>query len=75
MKYVLLKKIVIVVGKSTRSRVLRGRMGLHGALRDGDGARKFFLLCGARMGWDKTKQCGLKVKTSSFDLALAYCHT
>ena len=43
MKHVLLKTIVIVVGKLTSSRVLRGGLGLREAPRGEDGARKFFL--------------------------------
>ena len=75
MKYVLLKKIVIVVGKLIRSRVLQGGVGFHGALKGGDRARNFFLSCGVGRGWDKTKQCGSRAKTSSFGPALAYCHS
>ena len=37
-----IKKIVIVVGKSTRSRVLRDGMELRGALRNEDRAEKIF---------------------------------
>ena len=37
-----IKKIVIVVGKSTRSRVLRDGTELRGALRNEDRAEKFF---------------------------------
>ena len=37
MKQVLLKTIVIVVSKLTRSRVLRGGVGLRGALEAGMG--------------------------------------
>ena len=48
MKQVLLKTIVIVVGKLTRSRVLRGGARLRGAPRGGDEARKFSLSCEAR---------------------------
>ena len=40
MKQVLLKIIVIVVDKLTRSRVLQGGVGLHGALRGGDRVRQ-----------------------------------
>ena len=47
-KQVLLKTIVIVMGKLTKSRVLRGEAGLRGALRGGDEARKFFPSCGGR---------------------------
>ena len=56
-KQVLLKTIVIVAGKLTRSRVLRGGLGLHVALRGGDGARKLSLSCEAGRGWGKTKPC------------------
>ena len=60
MKYVLLRKIVIVVGKLTRSGVLWGGegRGFAGASRDGDGARKFFPPCRAVWGSEKTKLCG-----------------
>ena len=37
-----IKKIVIVVGKSTRSRVLRDGTELRGALRNEDRAEKIF---------------------------------
>ena len=50
MKYVLLRKIVIVVGKLIRSGVLWGGRGFAGASRDGDGARKFFPSCRAVWG-------------------------
>ena len=41
MKHVLLKKkIVIVMGKLTRSRVLQGGAGLHEAPKDQDGVRQ-----------------------------------
>ena len=53
-KQILLKTIVIVMGKLTRSRVLRGGVGLHGALSGRDGVRKFSLTCGTRQGWGKT---------------------
>ena len=42
MKQVLLKTIVIVIGKLTKSRVLRGGASLRRASRGEDGARKFY---------------------------------
>ena len=47
-----IKKIVIVMGKLTRSRVLWGGVGLHKALRGRDGVRKLSPSwgAGARMG-------------------------
>ena len=57
-KQVLLKTIVIVAGKLTRSRVLQGGPGLRVALGGGDGARKFSPSCEAGQGWGKTKPCG-----------------
>ena len=65
MKQVLLKIIAIVVYKLTRSRILRGGVGLRGALRGGDGAKKFSLSCGAGQGCGKTKSCGAGAKTPS----------
>ena len=65
MKYVLLKK-KITMGKSTKSRVLRGGAGLRGAPKGGGGVRKFSPLCGAGRGWVKTKPCGAGVKIPSF---------
>ena len=65
MKYVLLKK-KITVGKSTKSRVLRGGAGLRGAPKGGGGVRKFSPLCGAGRGWMKTKPCGAGAKIPSF---------
>ena len=50
------KKIVIVVGKLTRSRVLLGGMGLHGGPRGEDWAGKFFPSCGAGRGRDGLRQ-------------------
>ena len=50
MKQVLLKTIVIVVGKLTRSRVLRGRAVFCGASRGRDRARKFSPSCEAGRG-------------------------
>ena len=47
MEHVLLKTIVIVVGKLTRSRVLQGGAGLYRAPRAGDGAKKFPPSCEA----------------------------
>ena len=56
MNHVLLKKIVIVVGKSTRSRVLRSGTGIRGAPKDKDRVRKFFSSWGAGQGGDGTRQ-------------------
>ena len=56
MKQVLLKIIAIVVGKLTRSRVLRGGAGLRGAPRDGNGARKFFPSCEVGRGGNRVRQ-------------------
>ena len=66
MKQVLLKTIVIVVGKLTRSRVLRGRAVFCGALRGRDKARKFSPSCEAGRGWGKKKSCkaGRRLHTS-----------
>ena len=66
-KKVLIKKIVIVVSKLTRSRVLRGGVGLRGALRDRDEIIKFSLSCGASWGWGKIKPCstGQRLHSSS----------
>ena len=60
MKQVLLKTIVIVVGKS-KSKVLQDT-GLHRASRGGDGVRKFSLSCRAMQGWGMTKPCRAGVK-------------
>ena len=49
-----IKKIVLVVGKLTKSRVLRGEMGFRGTPRDGDGVRKFSPSCKAAR--DGTRQ-------------------
>ena len=65
MKQILLKTIVIVVGKS-RSKVLQDRVGLHMASRGGDGVRKFSLSCRAMQGWNKIKRCRAGVKILSF---------
>ena len=64
MKQVLLKTIVIVVGKS-RSKVLQDRAGLHRVSRGGDETRKFSPSCRAMQGWGKTKPCraGVKILT------------
>ena len=40
-----IKKIVLVVGKLTKSRVLRGEMGFRGTPRGRDGVRKFSPSC------------------------------
>ena len=74
MKQVLLKTIVIVVGKLTRSRVLRGGVGLREAPRGGDETRKFSPSCGVSREWGKTKPYGVGAKTPSFGLAMPYCH-
>ena len=54
------------MGKSTKSRVLRGGAGLRGAPKGGGGVRKFSPLCGAGRGWVKTKPCGAGAKIPSF---------
>ena len=59
-KQVLLKTIVIVVGKLIRNRVLRGGGGLCGAPKGGDGS--------------KTKLCETGMKTTSFGPVPPYCH-
>ena len=59
MKQVLLKTIVIVVGKLTRSKVLRGGAGLHGASRSGDGTRNFLRHAGRGRGEDPILQTHL----------------
>ena len=41
MKQVLLKTIVIIVGKLTRNRVLRCETGFREALKGGDGVRQY----------------------------------
>ena len=41
MKQVLLKKVVIIVGKLTKSRVLQGGAGIRRALRAGMGQQNF----------------------------------
>ena len=66
MKQVLLKKVVIIVDKLTKSRVLRGGAGIRRALRGRDGATKFSPSCRAGRRWGKTKSCGAKAKTPSF---------
>ena len=46
-----IKKIVLVVGQiNKKNRILRGGAGLRGALRVGDGARKFSPSCEAGRG-------------------------
>ena len=65
MKQVLLKTIVIVVGKS-RSKVLQDRAGLHRASRVEDGVRKFSPSCRVMQGWSKIKPCRAGVKILSF---------
>ena len=52
-KQVLLKKIVIIVGKLTRNRVLQDETGLCRAPRDKNGAKKISSLCGVGMGQHK----------------------
>ena len=68
MKKVLLKIIAIVVGKLTRSRVLRGGARHRRALRGGDGAGKFCLSCMAGWGWGKTKPYGRGQRPHPSDL-------
>ena len=74
MKRVLLKTIVIVVGKS-RSKVLQDRVGLHMASRGGDGVRKFSPSCRAMQRWSKIKPCQVRVKILSFGPIPPHCHT
>ena len=74
MKQVLLKTIVIVVGKLIRSRVLWGGVGLRRAPRVEDGARKILPSCGAGRGWGKTKLCGAGMKAPSFGPASPHHH-
>ena len=62
------------MGKWTRSRVLQGTARLCGALRGGDGVRKFSSSCEARQGWVKTKPYEVGAKTPSFGPALPHCH-
>ena len=52
MKQVLLKTIVIVVGKLTKSRVLRDEIGLCRAPRGGDEVKKKFLVMLDRAGME-----------------------
>ena len=70
----LLKTIIIVVGKLTRSKVLQGGAGLCGVPRGRDGTRKFSQSYGIGQVWDKTKLCKAGAKTSSFGPALPHCH-
>ena len=72
MKQVLLKTIVIVVGKS-KSKVLQDT-GLHRASRGGDGVRKFSPSCRAMQGWSKIKPCRAVVKILSFGPIPPHCH-
>ena len=74
MKQVLLKTIVIVVGKLTRSRVIWGGAGFHKASRGRDGVRKFSLSCGVGRGWSKKKPCRAGPKIPSFEPAPLNCH-
>ena len=73
MKQVLLKTIVIVVGKS-RNKVLQDRAGLHRASRVGDGVRKFSPSCKIMQGWSKVKPCRTGVKILSFSPIPPHCH-
>ena len=75
MKQVLLKTIVIVVGKLTRSRILWCGAGLCKAPKGRDEARKSSPSCGARRGWGKIKPCGVGAKTPSFGPATPHCHS
>ena len=49
------------MGKLTRSRVLRGVVGIRGAPKSGDRARKIFLSCGAERELGKTKPCPIAI--------------
>ena len=66
MKQILLKIIVIIVDKLTRSRVLRDGARLCKAPRSGDEVRKFSPSCGVERGWGKIKPYGAGVKIPSF---------
>ena len=66
MKQILLKTIVIVVDKLTRSRVLRDGARLCEAPRSGDKVRQFSPSCGVERGWGKIKPYEAGVKTPSF---------
>ena len=54
------------MGKLIRSRILRGKVGLRGTLRGGDGAIKFSPI----WKWGKTKSCEVGANISSFSPAL-----
>ena len=51
-----MKTIAIIVGKFTKSIVLRGEAGFRGTPRSEDGARKFFPSCGVGQGGNEVKQ-------------------
>ena len=53
-----IKKIIITLGKLTKTRVLRDGAGLCRASRGENKARKFFPSCGVGRGWGKKKPCG-----------------
>ena len=53
-----IKKIVIIVGKLTRSGVLREEARLRRVPRGKKGVKKNFPLCGMGMGQDKTMRGG-----------------
>ena len=76
MKQVLLKTIIIVVGKLIRSKVLQGGAGLRGVLRGGDGGKKNFSIMQGRVGWGwgKTKLCEVGMKTPSFGPTPPHCY-
>ena len=58
-----IKKNVIIVGKSTRSRVLQDRLRLHGAPRGPMEQKKNSPSCEVEQRWNKIKLCGAKIKT------------
>ena len=55
MKYILLRKIVIVVGKLTRSGVLWGGAGLRGGLKGRGWSKKIFPVMQGSVGIGKDK--------------------
>ena len=74
MNQILLKNIVIVISKLTKSIVLRDRTGIRDAPRGGDGVGKFFPLYRVGRGWNKTKLCEVGAKTPSFEPVPPHCH-
>ena len=74
MNQILLKIIVIVINKLTKSRVLRYRIGIRDAPRGENGVGKFFPLYRVGWGWNKTKLCEVGAKTPSFEPVPPHCH-